>query len=103
MLANEHLADMESKVKFVSYTGKWPNLCTGTLTLEIDGKLVRFGLNEEYHKFWSSGGRCSIRGIEHGEWIIDVEDIPEQYRKYADEMDRVFNANVEFGCCGGCR
>lgn len=29
-------------VEFVSYTGKYPNLCNGTLTLRIDGKEVRF-------------------------------------------------------------
>lgn len=30
-------------VKFVSYTGKWPNLCSGVLTLEIDGIEYHFG------------------------------------------------------------
>ena len=30
-------------VKFVSYTGEYPNLCSGTLTLEIKGKKYRFG------------------------------------------------------------
>lgn len=30
-------------VKFVSYDGKWPNLCTGTLVLNIDGTDYSFG------------------------------------------------------------
>lgn len=30
-------------VEFVSYSGKWPNLCSGELTLEIDGEEVAFG------------------------------------------------------------
>lgn len=30
-------------VKFISYTGKYPNLCSGILTLEIDGRTIRFG------------------------------------------------------------
>lgn len=99
MLVN--MEKMMEHVKFVSYTGKYPNLCCGDLTLEIDGKQVRFG-NEKRPRFWSSGGSCR-GGIEHGEWEIDVEEIPEEYRKYAAEIDRVFNENVEHGCCGGCR
>lgn len=30
-------------IKFISYTGKYPNLCDGILTLEIDGEQVSFG------------------------------------------------------------
>ena len=29
-------------VKFIDYTGRWTNLCSGTLTLEIEGEVVRF-------------------------------------------------------------
>ena len=31
-------------VEFVSYTGEFPNLCRGVLTLRIDGEEVRFGM-----------------------------------------------------------
>ena len=32
-------------VEFISYTGRYPNLCSGILTLRIDGKEVTFGYN----------------------------------------------------------
>lgn len=93
-------------VKFISYTGRYPNLCSGDLTLEIDGERVVFDKYED--RFWHSGGSCEFR---HGysesyynqdEWELDAGQIPEKYRKYAHEINLVFNANVEFGCCGGC-
>lgn len=31
-------------VNFVSYTGSWPNLCSGVLTLEIDGKKLHLAM-----------------------------------------------------------
>jgi len=33
---------MRDRVKFVSYNGHYPNLCSGNLVLEIDGENVRF-------------------------------------------------------------
>jgi hypothetical protein len=30
-------------IEFVSYNGKYPNLCSGKLTVKIDGKEVSFG------------------------------------------------------------
>ena len=36
------LSDSISHVKFISYDGKYPNLCRGKLTLEIDGEKVTF-------------------------------------------------------------
>lgn len=37
-----------------------------------------------------------------GEWEINAEDLLEEFRNYAYEIDKVFNENVERGHCGGC-
>lgn len=103
----------ERHVKFLSYTGEYPNLCSGILTLEIDGEQYKFGhsiYNEtqgQFPRFWHSGGNVWFddnydEHVEDGSWVIDVDDLPEQFRKYASEIDDVFNANVAQGCCGGC-
>lgn len=102
----------DSHVKFISYTGEFPNLCSGILTLEIDGVEYTFGdrynrPKPEFKRFWRSGGNVSFDSnwyehVKSGEWHINVNDLPEQFRKYAQEIDIVFNENVEWGCCGGC-
>lgn len=97
-------------VKFISYTGKYPCLCMGILTLEIEGKEYKFEYKNEcnFNSFWSSGGSCGFTNnyadsyIDENEWIIDEEELPEKFRKYAKEIDEVFNENVPYGCCGGC-
>lgn len=100
-------------VKFVSYTGKYPNLCSGVLTLNIDGTNYVFGnkysgVEVDFPSFWSSGGECGFHNnysesyVNTEEWNIDTNDIPELFRKYALEIDLVFNRNVPHGCCGGC-
>lgn len=36
-------------IKFVSYTGKYPNLCRRNLTLLIDGETVKFdGIKDRF-------------------------------------------------------
>lgn len=106
----------QNHIKFISYNGRYPCLCSGVLVLEIDGEEVKFGYNSIWENrqdnllspFWSSGGSCGFTGgyaesfCQSGEWRIDVNDIPEQYQKYAHEIDEVFNENVPYGCCGGC-
>ena len=92
-------------VKFIDYTGKYPNLCSGILTLEIDGEKATFGtFGWHYKKFWESGGSVDWHtdNVLKDEWKIHIEALPNKYKKYATEIDRVFNANVEHGCCGGC-
>lgn len=108
-------------VQFISYSGKYPNLCRGVLTLKIEGEIVKFGhdftnykyetgefIDNNYDEFWTSGGSCFFLGdyedevVNTDEWVIDAEKIPEKYRKYAPIIDKVFNDNVEYGCCGGC-
>jgi len=98
-----------SRVEFVSYDGQYPNLCTGVLTVKIDGENVKFGYGDgcDYNIFWSSGG--SVRhdkdwnwDIQKGEWEIDVNELPEKFWDVADELDKVINENIQYGCCGGC-
>lgn len=104
MLKNYVPEAVENHVKFIEYTGKWPSLCCGRLTLEIDGETATFGnsyshKDAQYDSFWSSAAR-----LDNGnEWSIDVNDLPEKFRKYAVEIDHVFNENVEAPCCGGCK
>lgn len=89
---------VEPTIEFVSYTGKYPNLCCGVLTLKIDGETVTFGYHGKYQGFWISGGCDDVTAP----WIIDKNNLPPKYQKYADEIATVFNANVKHGCCGGC-
>ncbi len=111
MLINNTITDTPH-IKFISYTGKYPTLCMGVLTLEIDGVQHTFGDSflmplPEFKRFWDSGGSISADKdwnfhVYTDEWHIDVKRIPEQFQKYAAEIDVVFNENVEYGCCGGC-
>ena len=114
---------MKMSVKFVSYTGKWPCLCMGVLTVKIDDKEYKFGhevdsydfknhcyIDGNYSDFWRSGG--GIRGTEEGflvavedDWLLDDEehqDYPEWLKETLPELIKLFNENVEHGCCGGC-
>lgn len=100
---------ISNNVRFVNYTGDYPNLCNGKLILEIYGKRYRFGNNyfnrekDILPKFWVSGG-CITADYEaqQGEWIIDADKLPQELKPLANEIDRVFNSNVPHGCCGGC-
>ena len=99
----------------------YPNLCSGVLTLLINGQEVKFGHDskdwdwktrmyndDNYEDFWSSGGNCGFRNgysesfVNQGEWRINAKELPEQFRKYAAEIEEVFNASVPHGCCGEC-
>lgn len=108
MVIHQFEKNEEETVKFISYTGKYPCLCVGILTLEIEGEKVTFGYEAEYQSFWSSGGSCGFLNgysdsyVNGGEWIINEDELPEKYQKYSMLIDRVFNENVEHGCCGGC-
>lgn len=116
MLIND-CRDRPARVEFVGYSGKWPSLCSGILVLRINGRTVSFGDRgpfakklpdgslPDYGKFWHTGGECGMPpdGITTGPWKTNVSELPEELREYAEEIDAVFNKNVEHGCCGGCR
>lgn len=88
-------------VKFISYDGKYPNLCSGTLVLEING--------ERWEKKYclASGGRCDMSTpdnwfTEHGAWRISEDALPEKFLPFREEIEKCINENVAPGCCGGC-
>lgn len=86
-------------VEFVSYDGKFPNLCSGILVLNIDGEEVVF---PKYCMFSGGGTWFDDDWCDHvscGEWTVEV---PAEYTAYYDDIHRVVNENVPFGCCGGC-
>ena len=88
------------RVKFISYDGEYPNLCRGTLTLEIEGK------EHALENVLVSGGCVCFdsnwqEDVSSGPWDIELDDYKELY-PYKDEILKVVNENVKFGCCGGC-
>ena len=86
-------------VEFVSYNGSYPNLCSGTLVLRIDGIERTFPpyCMHSGGSVWfdNSGGEH----VEKGKWTVDV---PPELEKYHDAIESCVNANVPHGCCGGC-
>ena len=89
------------KLEFVSYDGAYPNLCSGTLTLKLDGKKIIF---PSY--CLKSGGSVSFdyegnEEIEEGSWSII--EFPNNFPESLEtEAKQLVNDNVEYGCCGGC-
>ena len=74
-------------IEFVSYNGKYPNLCSGVLTLRVDGQIRQFN--------WCliSGGYCNV--IEDlctiGEWDIkdDVfSDFTENEKEFIRRLEQ---------------
>ena len=89
-------------VEFVSYDGRYPNLCRGTLKIKVNEKL--YALNY----CMCSGGKVWFDSswgdhTEYGPWSINIDEstYPELL-PYVDEITRVVNENVQWGCCGGC-
>jgi len=86
-------------VEFISYDGKWPALCIGTLELKIDGEKVLL------FDALISGGciyPTEYIYIENGFWSIDADAVPPQYHHLLAQIAKVVNENVPQGCCGGC-
>ena len=112
LIKDNENSKQKGKVEFVSYTGKYPSLCMGVLTLKINGIKYTFGNKyncpNDFPKFWASGGNCGFTNeyeksyINTGEWLIYESEIPEEFKMYATEIDEVFNFHIPYGCCGGC-
>ena len=87
-------------IKFISYDGKWPCLCMGILTIEVNGEL------KQLDGVMVSGGQiCRNEDwdmwAEQGMWSVDLTDYPE-LQQHEKEITDLVNENVKYGCCGGC-
>ena len=94
--------DQNDKVVFISYDGKFPNLCSGTLRFKI-------GEHEFAWKYClESGGRAPLDDeTEYGEWAVSFKKIPGLVggipKKIRQKIVEMVNDNIGYGCCGGCR
>jgi hypothetical protein len=85
----------------IQYDGSYPNLCSGTLVVTIDGVEWQFpryalcsGGSVWFDEDWSEN-------VTQGDWTI-VEwpaGFPENIKK--DVLEAI-NENIQSGCCGGC-
>jgi len=88
-------------VKFVSYDGKYPNLCSGTL-------VIRLGSREwKIHRLTSGGGvwfdKQGNEQVDEGDWSIEDQNFPEGFpESLKEKVLKVVNESVDHGCCGGC-
>lgn len=92
---------MSPKIEFVSYSGKYPNLCMGVLKFRVNKKLYTIkglisGGSIGFHNGWSDSY------IEKGPWEISKTCLPKELVPYEEEIIEMINENVEYGCCGGC-
>jgi hypothetical protein len=90
----------DSGVK-IKYNGAYPNLCSGDLTVWVDGRKWEF----EDHCL-SSGGSVFFKRnweevVEKGDWSVNTwpKGFPEGDKKRVLEA---INTKIPHGCCGGC-
>lgn len=84
-------------IKFVSYDGAYPNLCSGTLVLEVDG------VKRSAQHALASTGCINWRDdtVIKGDRVLSAY-APQWMQGREKEILAVVNANVPKGCCGGC-
>lgn len=92
-------------IEFISYDGKYPNRCSGTLVISINGRRI------EMQRALSSGGVCSmlhvgddrVEHVEEGNWYFNgATNLDEEVLLYEDVILQLVNEHVTHGCCGGC-
>ena len=102
-------------IQFISYDGKWPNLCAGTLKLVVNGTEheLRHALHSTGTCVWEPPSEdndwCGREIIEPGIWHVDFTfadhaifgDDSELLRR---EIEWLANNEwpIDKPCCGGC-
>lgn len=91
----------KDKVQFINYDGVYPCLCSGTLTIRVGEKEYKIK-----DALISGGGIISDEDEDliatEGPWELDESNFPKELTPYFKEILECVNANVPYGCCGGC-
>ena len=89
-------------VEYVSYDGEWPNLCSGSLVIKVNGEeyalpryILKSGGQVSFDKDWSAN-------VTEGSWSINDRSLPDELKPYWYEIQEIANYNIPWGCCGGC-
>jgi len=87
-------------LEFISYDGKFPNLCRGKLLIRLHGQ--QWGLRLK------SGGVARSYGdnVEHivqGPWQLEEDLLPDDFpRDLIPAVLLLVEKRVPRGCCAGC-
>jgi len=85
----------------IEYDGEYPALCMGHLFVTIDGKRWDFGKYclESGGGYWFEDD-YTTECTSQGEWeVYFPDDFPDELK---DAVVAAVNADIEWGCCGGC-
>ena len=87
-IANSRFANIE----FVSYDGKFPNKCSGSLIIKVNGKEIKFVYGALSPPDYYDGS---------DRWKVDEwpKDFPEVLK---EDVIKIINKNISGGHCGGC-
>lgn len=88
---------MKPKDIKIIYDGEYPNLCSGTLVVVIEGRRWEF----PNHSLRSAGGFEDDYSTYQEPWEISEwpQGFPEKFKKVT--LRRI-NEEIDWGCCGGC-
>lgn len=85
----------------INYDWEYPNLCSGNLSVEINGNVYKFPcfcLRSGGVVYFDDDG---VEVVKEGDWEIIKwpDNFPE---KLKEKTLKAVNDQIEHGCCGGC-
>ena len=79
----------------IEYDGEYPNLCSGDLTVTVDGQRYMFpDYCVWFDEDWNE--RVETVGWSINQW---PENFPEELKS---PVLKAINETIPHGCCGGC-
>ena len=94
---------MDYNVKIVSYSGCYPNYCSGILVVDVDGKTYEF----EQFAVRSEGSvwfdNSWTEHIDYGPLKVADDKFPDGFpEECKSKLNELLSTELEHGCCGGC-